>query len=357
VTAADASPKPGPRVIKWIGYGTAVLTLFFGVSQVWKSISSHFQRQRQVQELVDASAIQLSAADYRGAWETLEKAANADADAVLKHQQDAAMLWLRNIRVRNSETFTDIIKILSPVLSRGVTQSEGTRKADLLAHLGLADFLRFREGDSQARPDHNYDEALKADPSNVFAHTFKAHWIQWNGGPMSEAATHFRTALDSGRERQFVRQYQFSALFNSRREEDQAELLRTAAEMVRNSEPVSADTQRRLFSETYWTSRNDEKLRRVFLDALNPEEHLRMFQTFYGPGADPTRYSGNEDVRDFWLAALFERSGKPSEALDRYRELQKRIDVRVRRGETYRQNFIRAAEAAINRLSTNSSTR
>jgi hypothetical protein len=344
------SDKPIVRVFKGVGYVTASLTLIFGLTQVWNAVSAYRVRKAEVRERIATSAIQRSGSDYRGAWETLEKAAAVESSPeVASHQEDVAMEWLRHIRVREGETFASIVKLLSPLLTRGVTQNEGKRKGDLLAHLGWGDFLRLREGDRQLRPDRYYDDALKADPANVFAHTFKAHWLLWNHGPLAEAAPHFQAAVDSGREREFVREYQFAALFNAGRPEDHAELLRVTASMVRNSEMVSPDIQRRLFTYVYWSARNDPEKREVFLKAVEPREHLKMFQTFYGPGTD-TISSGYDVLRDFWLASMHERAGETAEALKIYRQMKTRFDERFKAGSVVRDEYIRAGEAAIRRL-------
>ena len=352
------SDRPIVRVFKGIGYVTALLTLAFGLTQAWNLVSGYLARKSQVREHLAASAIQRSGSDYRGAWETLEKAAAVQSSPdVIRHREDLAMDWMRHIRVREGDTFTATVRLLSPVLTRGVIQNEGVRKGDLLAHIGWGDFLRVREGDRQLRPDGYYDDALKSDPSNVFAHTFKGHWLLWNRSPLSEAAAHFKSAVDSGRERGFVREYQFAALFNSGRLEDHTELLRVAADMVRNSEMMATDTQRRLFSYTYWSSRQDGDMRDRFLGAMDPRDHLKMFQTLYAPGSDGAVPAGNEILRDFWLALLLERAGDTPEALNTYRLVKSGFEERAKTGQVYRDDYVRAAEAAIGRLSKASAAR
>jgi hypothetical protein len=126
---------------------------------------------------------------------------------VVHAQEDLAMEWLRKIRVPEGQTFTSIVDKVSPLLTRGVVESQGARKADLLAHLGWGDYLRFRENQRQLHPDSYFEDALKEDSSNVFAHTFKASWIIWNRGSLKEASAHFRSALDSKREREIVREF------------------------------------------------------------------------------------------------------------------------------------------------------
>lgn len=54
----------------------------------------------------------------------------------------------------------------------GANTSSGARKADLLAHLGWAYFLKQRDGDDSLRPETEYKEALTADADNPYANVF-----------------------------------------------------------------------------------------------------------------------------------------------------------------------------------------
>jgi hypothetical protein len=344
--------KPIVRVFKGVGYATAAITLIFSLSRVWESVSGHFARKAEVRQLLATADLQRSGGDYRSSWETLEKAATVQSsEDVVRHQEDLAMQWLREIQVPEGQTFTSIVSKLAPILTRGTIQSTGMRKADLLAHLGWGDFLRVREGQSDLRPDNYLEDSLKADPSNVFAHTFKGFRILWNHGSVAEASAHFRSAVDSNRDRPFVRTFQFASLFNSSRMDGTAEALRVAAEMVRNSETVPRPFQEKIFQYTYWDSRQDETIRETYLKALDIQDHLKMFQALYGPGTDSKVYRDNETLRDFWLATLLERAGRNPEALKKYLSVKSGFEEQARTAEIYREDYIRATDVAIRRLS------
>jgi hypothetical protein len=341
---------PLVRISKGIGYATAFLTLIFGISRIWDSASGYYARKAQVRDLLAAAEVQRGGADYRGAWDTLQKAAAIQSSPDVIHaQEDLTMEWLRRIQVPEGQTFTAIVNMVSPLLTHGVITSSGTRKADLLAHLGLGDYLRYRENQRELHPDGYFDDALKTDPSNVFAHTFKGFWIIWTRGPLTEASAQFRSALDSKRETPIVREFQFAALLNYSGLEESDELLRVAAEMVRNSEMIPRNTQERIFVNTYWSSRQDAEIRERFLKVLDIQDHLKMFQTLYGPGVDSSIYRDNQLLRDFWLALLLERAGKSSEALVLYRQVKTQFEQKSK--TMYPEDYIKATEAAIRRLS------
>jgi hypothetical protein len=66
-------------------------------------------------------------------------------------------LAARNTRARE-RTFTDIVNRVLPVPGRAASAS-GQHAADLLAHMGWADFLRIREG-TGLDPQAHYRKAL-----------------------------------------------------------------------------------------------------------------------------------------------------------------------------------------------------
>jgi len=348
------SSTDGPlvRISKGIGYATALLTLLFGISRIWDSVSGYYAHKAQVRQLLSESEVQRAGSDYRGAWDTLGKAADIQSSADVDHaKEDVAMEWLRRIQIQEGQTFTSIVNLLAPVLAHGVIQSSGTRKADLLAHLGWGDYLRFRENQRELHPDSYFDDALKTDPSNVFAHTFKGFWIIWIRGPLTEASAQFRSALDSKRETPIVREFQLAALLNYSGLAESDELLRVCSEMVRNSETVPPVYREKVFNYVYWSSRQDAEIRERFLKVLDIQEHLRMYQTLYGPGFDTSNSLNRELVRDFWQALLLERAGKSSEALALYRQVKARFDQELKKHFMSSEDYLRATEEAIHRLS------
>jgi len=93
-------------------------------------------------------------------------------------------------------------------------------------------------------------------------------------------------------------------------------------------------------------------MREGFLKALDIQDHLKMYQTLFGPGVDSKIYRDNEILRDFWLATLLERAGKTSEALTTYRQVKTRFDEEKSKNSSMnRENYIEVTEATIRRLS------
>ncbi len=160
------------------------------------------------------------------------------------------MAWLDDIRVSKGEMFSDIANRVVPALDRGVANSSGVRKADLLAHIGWANFLQLRSGTFDLDIEAKYRDALESDPANPFAHAMWGHWLIVNGNHLKEAQQHFAAAVKSGRERPIVRELQIAALEWVSEDEEKIELIRVCNEMRENNESLSEEERVRVLSNT-----------------------------------------------------------------------------------------------------------
>jgi hypothetical protein len=301
---------------------------------------------------------QRAAGDFARAWATLQEAAKlADEGGKLAtimgrlddvrqgvrlRQEDLAMAWLRDARPGPGRAFSDIVNPVLPALERGLLSAGGERKADLLAHLGWADFLRFRDDGVVRNPDTRYREALKFDARNPYAHAHLGHWILWRNGPLEAAKQEFSAALASGRARDYVRGMQTSALQNLRSDEADAEILRVVHDMRKNKESVGGRLRDRVFSMYASAFSRDEAAARKLLTALPPADQLETFQAlFYDQDFDQAK----RPSREVCLARLQEAAGRPEDAL---RTLQA---VRSELAANTSGSWARTVDASIARLS------
>ena len=141
---------------------------------------------------------QETAGDYAAAWESFSQAAMvAETDGffakllgglgerrqkIRTAQEDLAMEWLRESRAPEGHTFSEVTDKLVNTLVVGANTASGARKADLLAHLGWAYFLKMRSGENGLQPEKLYEQAVTADATNPYANVFWGHWILWNHG-------------------------------------------------------------------------------------------------------------------------------------------------------------------------------
>jgi tetratricopeptide (TPR) repeat protein len=346
------------KTLKWVGAVTSVLSLIFGLYQLTNLMAGVRERQRRVAESLAVETSQQAAGDFARAWATLQDAAKlADEGGKLAtimgrldetrqrvrlRQEDLAMAWLRDARPGPGRAFSDIVTPVLPVLERGLLGATDLRKADLLAHLGWADFLRTRDDGVIRNPETRYREALQLDPGNPYAHANLGHWILWQNGTLEAAQREFSAALESGQAREYVRRMQIGALQNRQSVETDAEILRVVNDMRKNKESIDTGTRARVFSIYAFTFGRNAAAERKLVLSIPPTEHLEMFQSlFYDQDFDPSK----RPIRQVYLATLQEAAGRPDNAL---RTLQ---SVRVELRSETAGNLARVVDAGIARLS------
>jgi hypothetical protein len=192
-------------------------------------------------------------------------------------QEELAMEWLRSAHATQSHSFAEVTDKLVSTLASGADEATGTRKADLLAHLGWAYFLKGRSGDTAVQPEVPYREAVAADATNPYANVFWGHWILWNNGSLSAAIEKFTAALSTGRARADVRRFELAALANARSDDIDAQWLRVVNEMHKAAEPIDAATKNDLY-QRYFFALNDQDLLLRMLGAVPAADQAGLQQ-------------------------------------------------------------------------------
>ncbi|HEY4086089.1 MAG TPA: hypothetical protein VGM43_09130 [Bryobacteraceae bacterium] len=333
----------GAKVLKWIGYVTAVLSLIAGIRGLQILISGKVESHQKTESLLASEQLQLGARDYESAWQTLEQASQTggEADKVRDARETLAMEWLENIHVQDTQKFSDIVKKLDPVLTSGAAAAKTPQhKADLLAHLGWSYFLRGRDGMTGIDPAKTYADAVQGDPDNPYAQAMWGHWILWNSRQPANAASHFDAALHSGRQRDFVRHLQLSALLNGQNPACDQEIARVLTAIRKENGSVDDDTRQRLFS-LYGEELISTSDSAAFINALAPAEQLLTFHWLFDrlDLGDSAALS-----RSFEIALLQEAAGQRSEALASFQAVNTQLGGRPG-------SLLTKTQAAIRRLS------
>ncbi len=334
-----------PAALKWVGGITAVLSLIFGLQQLTEMISGLHQRDRQTKELLKTSQMEEEAHDYAAAWDSI-----AEADRLTKGrrevraaQETLAMDWLENARLGlDQQRFGDIVEKVAPVLNRAASTAQGARKADLLAHLGWAEFLRSRDGISADTPDHYYQQALKIDAQNVYAHAMLGHWILWHNGRVADAREQFSLALAAGSNRDYVRAMQLSGYENVHNEEADMELVRVVSDMLSKGERVDPRTRSALWAIYSFHFGAEETKRQQLLAAVPPVHQLATFSSLFDvPDFDQSKLVS----RELYRAILQEAAGQRTQAL------QTLLSLRSKLTHDYDPSIRNEIEKSIRRLS------
>ena len=330
---AKAKWESGPKrwkILKMVGKATAVISLLLALNQVTGLVQEFRIHHREFWDAMKTGREQVEREDYAAAYESFKRASELDPidrDA-LDMEADAAMLWLENIYyIQEGQHFSDIVNPLLPVLYRARGHSTGPKAADLLAHIGWANFLRSRDFRSRrgAMPagvsvEPNYQDALRLDPNNPYAHAMWGHWILWEYGELNAALAHFSAALRSGRARPFVRHLQLCSLYNSDGADMHRELFRVANEMRKNQESITRGDRSRAFDESI-EFRLDHQSELLQILNVVPRSEAEATYDWLSQGYEVQDEPFKSLRREFITATLVEIEGKNGEAMSRYQSL------------------------------------
>ena len=326
------NPRVG-AVMKWVGILTALISFGTALYALIHSASELRDHRGVFGEQLKSGQAQEAAGDFAGAWDSFTHAEATVADegvfakllgglsaeqrAVRTAEQDLAMEWLRSSSVPEGTQFSTIANKLIGVLTVGADSSTGARKADLLAHLGWAYFLKQRDGDETLRPDTEYKKAVTADAKNPYANVFWGHWILWNHGPLSEANERFAAALSSDRARSVVRHFQLAALANARSKDMDAAWLRVVSDMQAGGEKADSSLRDEVCNR-YAQALQDEALKQRILAQVPATRQIELLQS-------ALQSAGLSEVQkitlDVAMAELLEAAGRSENALEAWKML------------------------------------
>jgi hypothetical protein len=352
------------NVKRWLGLGAVILSTGSAAVGVLRAQADMSDRSRVVVEQLAAGRLQQKAQDYSNAWASFQRAAEvAAADGpiatllggsgrvqadVRTAQQDLAMEWLRSTGISSDPPFTEVVDKAVPTLSAAVDGATSTRKADILAHIGWAYYLKQRDGDTHVDPVGSYRDAVAADAGNPYANAFWGLYLLWNHGrpwqtgPVPEAQQHFAAAFASGREHALVRRLQLTALLHGGSDEAEAAWWQTVDEMRKGGEPIDATTEREMVRSYFVAPNSDHQVERL-LSLLPAVEHVELQRMLL--------QSGKLDAQEILaikanMAIALGAAGKAEAALATWRE----VKAGAQPDRSY--NFSSRMDAALRSVST-----
>jgi hypothetical protein len=356
MTSGD-SKSPIGAVMKWVGIVTALISFGGALYGLIHSAGELRDHKRVFQEQLKSGQAQEAAGDFAAAWDSFTHAEATVADEgvfskllgglsaeqreVRAAEQDLAMEWLRNGRVPEGSQFSAIADKLVNVLTIGANTSSGARKADLLAHLGWAYFLKSRDGDESLRPETEYKEALTADAKNPYANVFWGHWILWKHGPLNDASERFAAALSTDRARSEVRHFQLAALANVRSNDTDAAWLRVVSDMQVGREKIASSVRNEVCNR-YDQALQDEALMQRISAQVPAARQIELLQALL-------QSEGISEVQKttlrLALAESMEAAGRSQDALEAWKTVA--IELKPQPHSIWSDRV----EAAIKRLS------
>ena len=212
-------------VLKWIGGFTAIISLIIGVKQISGIVQEWQERDESVNQIVTASRMLMDMKDYRAAWEIVQKATTIapSSQKAFDQQVDVAMAWLRDLWVQKGEkSYSEIIDPLILTLSQGAGDENPKRSAEVLAHIGWANYWRDKDKKAHYEIDGYFTRALEYNPDDTYANLFRGFWLLQKYGKneneknlLADAMTHFSKAHASDVNPYFVNEWVIRALTQS----------------------------------------------------------------------------------------------------------------------------------------------
>jgi tetratricopeptide (TPR) repeat protein len=260
---------------------------------------------------------------------------------------------------------TQKIEQLLPSLYRGAASYDTAFASDVMAHIGWADWIRQKGDMYHLNVKGQFEKALEIDPENMYANTMMGHWLlasrigaKDNLKKLDAAMKHFAVAIDSNRDRDYIRLWQFKALRTLGQKGDEP-VLQLANDLQKNKEELSWPVCREalVIFNRLWTWRDDEqseKELRYFVSLLRPEELLETYlwlnrEINYKENIG-VPYGYNIFIHKFIIARLTEESGNYSKALTQYRAVISQLDqmeLRKSDGEWHTKEKFKRAVARV----------
>ncbi len=311
------------RVLKWVGYLTAIFSLCATVAGVARYVYNSAQTRKNLAVLLATETEQQKSRDYPSAWQTLEKAVQLEPDSakVRTAQEKLAMVWLEDLYPSEKQKISDITQKLEPILTRAVAAAKpGQQQADLRAHVGWAYLLEWNDGRSDLDPAGPYREAVAEDPNNPYAEAMWGYCILLDHCyGVKEAAPHFAAAIASQREGDFVRHLQLVALLSCNTEEVDQEVIRVANAMRKERRALNDWERSHIYGLYYFEFSHETPTASAFINAVPPAEHIATFHWLFDSwDTDDATSPWNHAL---YLARLQEAAGLRDEALANYKSV------------------------------------
>ena len=342
------------KITGWVAGVTAMIGLFASLFGGLNWIRNHWTQRTDVRVELAVAESQTERGEYEAAVATYQDILKKDPvnKPAADKQVSATMRWVEHFGVltREGQSATDIaapkIDAMLPILDAGLARAKGQRAADILAHIGWVHWLNWHiaERELASVGEQSFRRALSIDPANVYANAMLGNWLLQTKGSLKEATDRFATAVQTGKERPWVRSMQLGGLIYNEVPEARTELVKVVNDMRKNSEELSADNKHRILSFLYDLSPSATSELQEALSAVPPADSWSTYQWLDDlQETDAKAKEWHQLRRDYIYASILEVSGKQPQALSQYRLLQAKL-----KGSDY--NLVGPVKNAIKRL-------
>jgi hypothetical protein len=306
--------------IATLGIVSATIGYITNGAHFFTQVSDYFQGQSELHQQIATADDRLAHRDFEAAW-----AANAKAlllsprDAAAGAQQARiAMKWLEDVHLSSAagpKTFSEVVDPLKAALIARLPGTHRRENADMRAHIGWANFLRYRDGRPQTDIAEEFDAAIAEDKDNLYGHVMRGFWILWNGN-IDKARPDLAVAMKSDIDPAYSDGLIMAALTNKTTDDFQAAAVEYADAIRLAGRNIDDHAKGQLlWYYSMWL--RDANLLGRFAKTLPPSEQI-VFLDWLKQGEVGTF---NKRIADYFIAHFSELDGKRDEAIRLYTEL------------------------------------
>jgi hypothetical protein len=178
------------KITGWVAGITAVIGLFASLSGGVQWIKNHWNQRSDIRAELAVAESQTQRAEYEAAVATYQDILKKDSrnQQAADEQVTAAMRWAENFQVlipegkNPTDAAAPKLDAILPILDAGLARAKGQRAADILAHIGWVHWLNWHIAEREIGPaaEQSFLQALKIDPSNMYANAMFGNWLLQN---------------------------------------------------------------------------------------------------------------------------------------------------------------------------------
>jgi hypothetical protein len=314
--------KLASAIIAAAGIASAGIGYVVNGAQFFVQIAEYFQGRSELRSLIASADERLRHGDNESAWRFNAKArelAPGSEDAAAQ-QARIAMKWIEHAQYSSAaggpKNFSEIVDPLRSALLERLADASIKEKADIHAHIGWANFLRYRDGNPSADVAEEFDAAIAEDPDNLYGHVMRGFWILWQGGPIDKARKDLDFALRSSTDPAFSDHLIMSALTNITSDDFMAAAIEYADKIRQTGRNIDDHTKSQLIWY-YSIAMHSKDVLQTLSRAMPAGEQTLVLDWLRQADMDPSL----KRVAAYFIAYFTESDGKKAEALQLYRDL------------------------------------
>ncbi|MCF6322705.1 MAG: hypothetical protein L3J89_00015 [Gammaproteobacteria bacterium] len=328
-------------MLKWLGGIVTVISLCVGTITLSRHYIAWEEKRVAISELINAAEWLKMSEAYSQAWQVYEEALilSPGLSEIRKGQYQLAKRWLRDFKVSNDRA-DKILNRITVVLYRSVNEADKQELSTILAHIAWVQVIRARYSlAASADVDSLFEQALRADPNNIYANAMGAHWLlrkntrEITAVDVKSAGLMFSLALQGGMERKYVRQLQLDYLTQAGYESGHykgeprlailSAMLNAFSSMMKSGEPKPGKYSRRGALSAYGSNDSGGENVEASIEMLPAKDHLEVIDWLLFDLDYRLERSRKGSQIKYLRARLMEVLERNDDALNIYRALMK----------------------------------